>query len=178
MPLMTQAEYARQRGCSKQAVSKAVKAGRLTLIDGRIDPEIADREWARNTDPDQQQRGAPEQFEVTQARVQTSVRRDPAHERDVGDPMLVEAKARTEKLRADLLEIEIREKRGELVEADQVRRVNFNLARTTRNALLALPARLAPLLAPIADASEIERLLEAEIRKVCVQLASTPATEQ
>jgi phage terminase Nu1 subunit (DNA packaging protein) len=178
MPLITQAEYARQRGCSKQAVSKAVKAGRLTLIDGRIDPEIADREWARNTDPDQQQRGAPEQFEVTQQRVQASAQQPSAGERDPGDPMLVEAKARTEKLRADLLEIEIREKRGELVDADQVRRVQFNLARSTRNALLALPARLAPLLAPIGDASEVERHLEAEIRKICQQLASTPATEQ
>lgn len=176
--LITQAEYARQRGCSKQAVSKAVKAGRLTLIDGKVDPEIADREWARNTDPDQQARGAPEQFEVTQARVQASA---PAAESDVlgpFDPTLVEAKARTEKLRADLLEMEIREKRGELIDADQARRVQFNLGRSARNGFLAIPSRLAPLLAPITDAAQIERMLEAEIRQVCQQIATTPATEQ
>lgn len=178
MTLISQAEYARRRGCSKQAVSKAVKAGRVTLIDGQIDPEIADREWARNTDPEQQERGAPEQFEITQARVQAS-----AHEAEPpvvreDNPLLIDAKARTEKLRADLLEIEIREKRGELIVANDARRVQFNLARSTRNAILAVPARLAPLLAPIADAAEIERVLEAELRKICQQLATTPAVEQ
>lgn len=179
MTLITQAEYARRRGCSKQAVSKAVKAGRVTLIDGMIDPEIADREWARNTDPEQQERGAPEQFEITQARVQASAQQPPAAaEKAESDPLLVNAKTRTEKLRADLLELDLREKRGELIVADDARRVQFNLARSTRNAILAVPARLAPLLAPIADAAEIERVLETELRKICQQLASTPATEQ
>ena len=178
MALISQAEYARRRGCSKQAVSKAVKAGRLTLIDGLVDPEIADREWARNTDPDQQQRGAPEQFEVTQVRAAESIRTPPPTRAERDDPMLVEAKARTERLRADLLEIDLQKARGELIPAADAQRVQFNLARATRNALLALPARLSPLLAPIADAAEIERLLEAEIRKVCAQLAATPSTEQ
>lgn len=178
MTLITQAEYARRRGCSKQAVSKAVKTGRVTLIDGLIDQEIADREWARNTDPDQQERGAPEQFEVTQARAQASAEPPPTAEKADYDPRLVDAKARTERLRADLLEMEIREKRAELIDADAARRVQFNLARSTRNAILAVPSRLAPLLAPIADAAEIERMLDAELRQICQQIAATPATEQ
>lgn len=179
MALITQAEYARRRGCSKQAVSKAVKAGRLTLIDGLIDPEIADREWARNTDPDQQERGAPEQFEVTQLRASGVSAADKSDEQSgASDPVLVREKARTERLRAEILEDDLRRRRGELIEADQARRVQFNLARTTRNAFLAVPPRLAPLLAPISDAAEIERILDTEIRKICQQLASAPATEQ
>ena len=171
--------YARHRGVSDAAVRKAIAAGRITPeADGTIDAERVDREWARNTDPDQQARGAPEQFEVTQQRVQASAQRPPAAERDDSNPMLLEVKARSERARAELLEMEIMEKRGELVVADQVRRVQFNLARSTRNALLALPARLSPLLAPVTDAAEIERLLEAEIRKICQQIASTPGTEQ
>lgn len=174
--LITQAEYARRRGCSKQAVSKAVKAGRLTLIDGMIDPEIADRQWARNTDPQQQERGAPEQFEVTQRRAVALTDADGGSAS--GDPMLVKEKARTERLRAELLEIELRQRRGELVEAVDARRVQFNLARTTRNALLALPPRLAPIFASMTDASEIERLFDSELRKLCAQLSSTPNVEQ
>ncbi len=39
--------YARHRGISQPAVSKAVKVGRITLLpDGTIDPELADKQWA------------------------------------------------------------------------------------------------------------------------------------
>ena len=71
--LVTMSEYARMRGCTHQAVSKAAKAGRITLIDGRVDPEVADIQWARNTSADQQQRGAPDQFETTQQRAQEAL---------------------------------------------------------------------------------------------------------
>lgn len=40
-------EYAIHRGVSKAAVSKALKAGKITLLaDGTIDPELADKQWA------------------------------------------------------------------------------------------------------------------------------------
>jgi hypothetical protein len=61
LPGLSFAEYAKQRGCSRNAVSKAVKAGRLRdavqRVDGVpriIDVELADREWAANTDPTRQ----------------------------------------------------------------------------------------------------------------------------
>ncbi|MGB6054610.1 MAG: elements of external origin, partial [Burkholderiaceae bacterium] len=47
--MLTQAEYAKRRGCSAVAVHKAVKAGRISLIDGKIDPAVADIQWGRNT---------------------------------------------------------------------------------------------------------------------------------
>lgn len=46
---MTQAGYARARGVSREAVRKAIKAGRIALVNGRIDPAMADGQWARNT---------------------------------------------------------------------------------------------------------------------------------
>ena len=48
---MTRAEYARHRGVSRAAVTKAIKTGRILSTDGLIDPIAADREWARNTRP-------------------------------------------------------------------------------------------------------------------------------
>lgn len=40
-------EYATHRGVSKAAVSKAIKLGRITLLDdGTIDPDLADKQWA------------------------------------------------------------------------------------------------------------------------------------
>ena len=47
--LISQAEYARRRGVAKSAVAKAVKEKRITLIDGKIDPAVADIQWSQNT---------------------------------------------------------------------------------------------------------------------------------
>lgn len=47
---VSQADYARHRGCSPTAVRKAIKDGRIEpLPDGRIDPITADEQWERNT---------------------------------------------------------------------------------------------------------------------------------
>src|SRR3989304_5281631 len=51
-PSMSYRAYARHRGVSPEAVSKAVKTGRITAgTDGKIDPKKADLEWEANTDP-------------------------------------------------------------------------------------------------------------------------------
>lgn len=49
--LVTKSEYARMRGVSEAAVRKAVKDGRITLIDGKIDPSVADIQWQQNSRP-------------------------------------------------------------------------------------------------------------------------------
>jgi hypothetical protein len=52
---LTQAAYARHRkahglpGGTKQAVSRAIAAGRISTTMGRLDPAVADQEWLRNT---------------------------------------------------------------------------------------------------------------------------------
>jgi hypothetical protein len=49
--LLTQKEYARRRGWSKQYVNQLVKQGRIALTDGRIDPDAADAVLAGMRDP-------------------------------------------------------------------------------------------------------------------------------
>jgi hypothetical protein len=49
---MTVAAYARHRGCSRRAVYAALAGHRIHRgPDGRIDSEVADREWTANTSP-------------------------------------------------------------------------------------------------------------------------------
>ncbi|MFN3595349.1 MAG: elements of external origin, partial [Thiobacillaceae bacterium] len=44
--------YARHRGVSDTAVHKAIRTGRITPeADGTIDPDRADRDWTRNSEP-------------------------------------------------------------------------------------------------------------------------------
>ena len=44
--LLSRREYAAHRGVTVAAVQKAVEMGRITLTDGKIDPEKEDKEWA------------------------------------------------------------------------------------------------------------------------------------
>lgn len=41
---MTPAQYAKHRGVSRQYIHKLIKAGKLTMLDGEIDPALADAE--------------------------------------------------------------------------------------------------------------------------------------
>lgn len=51
--MVSMREYAKRRKVSPMAVSKAVKAGRVTLVSGKIDVNLADRQWSANTRPGQ-----------------------------------------------------------------------------------------------------------------------------
>jgi hypothetical protein len=48
--LISQAEFGRQVGVSKQRVGVWVREGTITLIDGKIDPERSREELRRNLD--------------------------------------------------------------------------------------------------------------------------------
>jgi hypothetical protein len=179
--LVTMSEYARMRGCTHQAVSKAAKAGRISLIDGRIDPEVADLQWARNTSPEQQQRGAPGQFELTQQRAQEALHGAqtaanpslPTEGTDEADsPALVREKSETERVRRDLLTLELAEKRGELVRVADVERAYAAKLAAAREAIEALPDRLASQLAAIDDPAKVHLLLTDELRLAMGRLVS------
>ena len=46
--LITKAEYARQRGVTPAAVCNAIRRGTITAINDKIDPEVANIQWAAN----------------------------------------------------------------------------------------------------------------------------------
>lgn len=173
--LISQAEYARRRGVSKEAVRKAIDTKRITPIPQGskllIDPVVADIQWARNTNPDQQARGAPAQFETTQARANAAQRgSDSAAEgpatgsKGDADPMLVQVKTATETLRHNLLEIELAEKRGELVRRDDVVKAHAQKLMSARDLLEGIADRVAAKFAAESSAEVIHRELVKEIR--------------
>lgn len=49
--LLTQKDYAERKGWSKQYVNQLVRQGRISLIDGKIDPVAADVALASSRDP-------------------------------------------------------------------------------------------------------------------------------
>ena len=171
--LISQREYARRRGTSHSAVQRAVNAGRVTTVDGMINPAQADREWHENTD---------------QSKPRNRITGSPKHARVTGEPPepmdfggadggngtasgYAKARAARELYQAQLAKLELDRQRGVLIRADEVRLGAFNMARKARDQLIALPERVAAILAATQDPAEVQRVLEEEVERICQEIA-------
>jgi len=174
--LVSQREYARRRGISNVSVHRAVVSGRISTVDGKIDPAVADREWIENTD---------------QSKPRNRVTGSPKHTRSSSEPPqpmpmagsdgsaggaiavtgYARARAARELYQAQLLKLDLEERNETLVRADMVRIGAFNMARKTRDQLIALPERLATILAATTDPAEVQRILEDETERICEELS-------
>lgn len=177
--------YARHRDVNLSAVQKAIATNRIsTVTDSRgkkkIDPAVADIQWAQNTNPLQQERGSLKDFERTQADLAGASGLTLAGEKStVPTSALSEEKAETENIRRQLLEIQLAQKRGELVRADDISRALANKLKAAQEHLNTMADRLAPLLAAETDVSKVDAMLRAEIRRAMTQIAlEAPAITQ
>jgi hypothetical protein len=175
--LISQREYARRRKLSHTAVQKAIATGRITAHKGKIDPAEADREWQENTDP-----GKPSNSitgDPAGARARAAVPRPRHLEAGRAAPGgngtaagYAKARAARELYQAQLAKLDLDERKGELVRAEDVRRGAFNMARKARDQLLAIPERLAAIMAATTDREEAFRILQEEVERVCEEIAS------
>jgi len=178
--LMTQAEYAVHRGCSAVAVHKAVKAGRISLIGDKIDPAVADIQWAANTRARQPNVSKPAPAAddlVHQAETQPAPSAEPpaaaavpaaAPESGYGA-----ARARREQAEADLAEMNARKMRGELVAFEHVARAGFEVGRDLRDTMSSAENALAAELAAEANADRCAEILRRHHRVVCEVLVKS-----
>ena len=184
MAKMTFAAYAKHRGVSPAAVTKAVKAGRVTPErDSRssrlvIDSEKADLEWESNTDKAKQagSNAIKERETGTEGEPQTpepDAKDDPEAEVNSNNPAhtLAKSKARREFYNAEMARLNFEQKSAKLVEAEEVKRQAFATGRIVRESLFNIPDRLAAQLASETDPNRIHALLTDEIRKALEALA-------
>jgi hypothetical protein len=169
--LITQAAYAKHRGVSEAAVSKAIKAGRISLIDGKIDPVAADAQWARNSRV-RAGSGRPSPAGAAGGALPgpLSGEGDDPDARPGGDDYW-NSRSRREAAEAELAEIELAERNGQVILVKAVEAVWAQALGSAREHLLQVRARLAPLLAAEADAFKIEQLLDAEHSQALQHLA-------
>ncbi len=177
--LITPAEYSRRRGVSKEAVSKAIEAGRISTIPGdngrkMIDPEVADIQWAKNTDPLQAARANAPKGDRVPAASGGGVA--PAAGSENGSAYW-DARTEREKSEAAMAEMKRRQMEGDLVERERVNTAAMALGRMTRDAVLGVPTKLAPELAHLTDAWEIERRMAEALRKVLDDVAKMSADD-
>lgn len=142
-------EYARRRQVSPAAVVKAINDGRLAASVGRnaggrfiTDPDLADREWAENTD---RTRGPGFVQNRERAREGEADADELGDEADAGGRptmKLGEAAALEKQWSAALKELEYRERSRELVDARSIRAALAEKITRTRTHLLGLPSKL------------------------------------
>jgi hypothetical protein len=158
MPLITQSEAARLLDVSKQAVHKAVVSGRLTGHSdskGRvfIDSLTMREEWDRNTQKrigrgPKPPAGTTERTPKRPGELTPQERRDQQADpgRNLADtneaiPDYNESRARTEHLKAELLELERKEKERILVKAEEVEAKWVEIITMARTKILGIPTK-------------------------------------
>ena len=174
--LLTQAEYAKHRGCSQVAVHKAVKAGRISLINDRIDPAVADIQWAQNTRARATVKPPASVASVGDVAPPPGTPRDEARadEPRAGDDGYWSARVRREKAEAEAAELNTAKLAGTLISVDAVKAVLGNAYVVTREAILNIPARIAAQLAAETDAGAIQSALHTELHRALTTLADAP----
>jgi len=169
--LITPAEYARRRGVSHVAVGKAISKGRITTVlsgTGRkmIDPEVADIQWAKNTDPDQSARANAPKASVPIAGGGES-----------DGSAYWDARTRRETAEASMSELKLKQLAGDLVDRKRVELAAAAAGRALRDAIMSVPTKLAPEFGAIADPWEIERRMQAALRQVLDDAAGIAAAD-
>ncbi len=169
--LVTQSEYARRRGCTEAAVRRAVRDGRISLLDGKLDPTAADAQWARNTRVRAGSKPA-DSANLSAPGGSSAAGNGETPTREDNDAYWA-VKARREKAEADMAELKLAEQRGELVRVSAVRSAYATRAAALRESILQIPARLAAVLAAETDHARCHDLLQAELHQVLAQLQET-----
>jgi hypothetical protein len=137
------------------SVKQAINTGRIsTLPNGKIDPDIADKEWTNYKNPGSAQaRNAEGEFLVDQD--------DYRKRKQIAETESAEYKARLD-------EIKVLEAEGKLLDAEAVTTEIFDAVRVLRNSILNIPSRVASLVAHEHSEKKIVQLLDKEFR-ICLE---------
>lgn len=168
-------EYSRRIGTSDTAVRKAIKAEKI--IDGvvydengkpYIVPSIANSEWSKSYDPSYERvtkSGGP--VRVYQNRNSGQPKEESEEQESVGkhtvDASLASARRAQAVFKAKILELEMKQKQGALVDAKQVYASLFDAGKEIRSALERIPDRVIDSVLAASTRSEAHLILSNEI---------------
>jgi len=170
----TQAEFARRRGVSKQAVNFALKRGLITAEpDGRLDFDKCTAEWDARSHSRAVKAARTPKLRVVGARV----REESINKQREWTEKATEARARKEMVDAQRSEMKLQVESAAYVERRQVEKDAFEVFRALRDSLLSLPDRLAAQVAAQRDVADVHYTLDAEIRAVLANFADKVAEE-
>lgn len=170
MPLMSKRAYARAHNVDEKTVRKAIASGKIPMVGGMIDSDLADACWARNRDGGQHSKLAA----AAPVRVHTEER--PAAEVLAEAPAsvapqqpalemapLTQARIENTKESTLLKEIARRKLERDLLDAEEVERTWGQLLQTVKDRLRLIPDDVAPAVLACATEEEVRSILTREI---------------
>ncbi len=156
-------EYAKHRGVSEAAVRKAINNGRISKNkNGKIDPQKADSEWNKNTDP--------AQVKITTPTEKPDYSQNSASN-NLSGPSYQQSRAIKEAYSAKLLRLQFEKESKKLIAVDDVKVAAFNVARMTRDRILNIPDRVIPQLVGKTNIFEMKEILKTELVKALEELS-------
>lgn len=157
-------DYAEAEGISRQVAAKQLtKAG----IDYSkpFDHQKANKVIASGRHPSRAKYAKRKFATVEPPPIEHPKQSDPPPDPESSIITFLEAQRRKELANAQLKELEVRKRAGELIEVSTVEKTVFEKGRQTRDALLSLADRLAGILAPITDQAKVHEILLKEIHQ-------------
>jgi hypothetical protein len=178
---MNPTEYARHRGVTPSAVSKALESGRIDReADGSINEAQADGDWERNTNAAKvrriRRRDPIVDFEAGKKRRSTASAKNAEAAKNLDSDKLgrlcfADARALRENFNAKMALVQLEEKLGSLLPRDKVAGAVESLFRIHRDAILNIPNRIAGQVLELPDIATVHDLIESELRKTLEELA-------
>lgn len=174
MPTMTQADYARHRGFSRQYINRLVQAERIALdAEGRIDPAQADTALESQADPARGMgddgRRPPDSIGET----------PPAGQGAPGPavPSFSEVRIRREEWKTKQAELDYKKQTGELLDRRETIEAAITAGRKIRGSLDLVPGMAAEITAAAMGAGEagVKALLRRKVRSLEEDIAAALA---
>ena len=152
-------EYARMRGVNLNAVQTAIKSGRIhKTADGKIDVDVANKEWFMNTDPAKSRKTDP-LFEAQSGLANGGKQNFSTFQ---------QAKTADVYYRAMLAKAKLKMITGETIDRKKAGQHAFNLGRSLRDLFIGFPTRYGSLIAAelAVDEHKTVTVLDEYIRKL------------
>jgi len=150
---MLKIEYARHRRCSPSLISRLVKQGRLVMTpEGRVDVEASDAKLEANRDPRRI------------GEVRSRPDRGAGAGRGDGPDAIRAARTRSELAIAEARELDLAQRRGELVRKDVAAKAATDAAQAVATGISSMPARIGSRIAAVlnVDARQVQAILDEE----------------
>jgi hypothetical protein len=166
--LISLREYAQHRGVTVEAVSKAVKTGRISLVGKKVDAFAADRDWAANTQPGQM---AAKLARLAASRGSKRTRKVSKAQAPAVDPdpnSYASARARREDFLARTAQLEFEERTANLINAAEAKAAWLKLVTECKTRLLSVPIKCRGRIPGLSvmDVSIIENLIREELEEL------------
>lgn len=158
---VSKSQYARHRGVTPAAVTYWCRDKRIVVVEGRVDQEASDAALDKTLNPIHGGNRVPEAEQIA-ANISGDSRAS-----------LIRSKSRQSDLAADLLDLELREKRGQLVELPRVNQAIADGLATILSQLRTISVRTSPRLVGETDLRRVQDVIDEEVDKICQETADT-----